>query len=139
MVAGLISDAYAEGRLDREEFDDRSGRVGTIRTLGDIPPVVSDLVPSLPSALSPAALRSEAERRYRADRRQSLTYAAPAIICWIIWAAVLVSGHGTPFPWPIFVTFATAMPTLRLWMNPEDQIRARMHKLERRQARELPQ
>ena len=137
-VASLVGDAYAEGRLTREEFDERTAQVSSIRTLGDIQTLVRDLVSNAPAALSPSALRVEAERRYRADRRESLTYAAPAIICWIIWAAVLFSGHGTPFPWPIFVTFATAMPALRLWMNPEDHIRARMQRIEKRQTRELP-
>jgi len=136
-VIALLGDAYAEGRIDRSEFDDRSSHAGVIKTLGDIPPLVRDLIPALPATLSPAALRAEAERRYRADRRGSLTYATPAIICWIIWAAVLVSGQGTPFPWPLFVTFATAMPAVRLWMNPEDHIQTRMRQIQKRQAREL--
>jgi hypothetical protein len=137
-VLSLLGDAFAEGRLDRAEFDERTARVSEIRTLADIPPLVRDLISNAPAKLSPSALRTEAERRYRADRRESLTYAAPAIICWIIWAAVLASGHGTPFPWPIFVTFATAMPAIRLWMNPEDHITARMRRIEKRQIRELP-
>jgi len=136
-VASLLGDAYAEGRLDRDEFDERSAQVGAIRTLADIAPIVRDLVSSTPARLSPSALRAEAERRYRADRRSSLTYLGPAIICWVIWIGVLAAGHGTPFPWPIFVTFGTAMPALRLWMNPEDHIRARTHQLEKRQLRQL--
>lgn len=138
VVSGLLGDAFAEGRLDRDEFDERSAHASEIKTLGDIPSLVSDLISSAPATLTPAALRTEAERRYRADRRGALTYAAPAIICWIIWIAALATGHGTPFPWPIFVTFATAMPAIRLWMNPEDHIRARMRRIEKRQARELP-
>ncbi|MGN6723983.1 MAG: DUF1707 SHOCT-like domain-containing protein [Marmoricola sp.] len=138
-VASLLGDAYAEGRLDRDEFDERSAQVSAIRTLADIPPLVRDLVSSAPARLSPSALRVEAERRYRADRRSSLTYLGPAIICWVIWIGVLAAGHGTAFPWPIFVTFGTAMPALRLWMNPEDHIQARVHQLEKRQLRQLGQ
>lgn len=139
IVTGLLGDAFAEGRLDRGEFDERSAQASRIKTLADVPALVSDLVSRAPATLSPTALRSEAERRYRADRRSALTYATPAIICWIVWAWVLVAGHGTAFPWPIFVTLGTAMPAIRLWMNPEDHIRARMRRLEKRQMRELPE
>ena len=137
-VISLLGDAYAEGRIDRSEFDERTAQVGGIRMLADIPPLVRDLVSNAPATRSASDLRVEAVRRYRADRRNSLPYLAPALICWIIWATVLISGHGTPFPWPIFVTFGTAMPALRLWMNPEDHIRARMRQIERRRPPELP-
>ena len=137
-VLALLGDGYAEGRLDREEFDARTAKVSTICTVGDIPPLVRDLVSNAPARLSATALRDEAERRYRADRRASLTYATPAIVCWIIWIAVLLSGHGTFFPWPIFVTFATGMPALRLWMNPEDHIQNRMQRMQKRQNRAVP-
>lgn len=139
VVLGLLGDAFAEGRLDRGEFDERNTQASQIKRLGDIPELVHDLVSNAPATLSPTALRAEAERRYRADRRGALTYATPAIICWVIWAWVLASGHGTPFPWPIFVTLGTAMPAIRLWMNPEDHIRARMRRIEKRQMRELPE
>lgn len=138
-VLSLLGEAYAEGRLDRAEFDERSDQAGSVKALGQIPPLVRDLISNLPAAMSPSAIRLEAERRYRADRRESLTYATSAIICWVIWAWVLAAGHGTPFPWPIFVTLGTAMPALRLWMNPEDHIRARVRRIEKRQARELPE
>ncbi|HWU31598.1 MAG TPA: DUF1707 domain-containing protein [Marmoricola sp.] len=138
VVINLLGDAFAEGRLDRTEFDDRNAQASQIKVLGDIPPLVNDLVSSTPATLSPTAVRAEAERRYRADRKSALTYATPAIVCWVIWAWVLASGDGTPFPWPIFVTLGTAMPALRLWMNPEDHIRYRMQRIEKKQRRELP-
>lgn len=50
----------------------------------------------------------------------------------------MVSG-GTPFPWPIFVTLGTAMPAVRLWMNPEDHILSRQRKVEWRLEKQQPQ
>jgi hypothetical protein len=138
VVHGLLGTAYADGRLDRTEFDERTTRVSTARTLAELPPIVADLVAATSSALlRPAELRAEAERRYRADRREALTYLGPAIICWVIWAAVLVGGRGTWFPWPVFVTIGTGMPFLRLLLNPEDHIVARQRRLEKKQARAL--
>jgi uncharacterized membrane protein len=40
-----LSDHYAAGRLDREEFDERSDAVWTARTFGDLTPIFADLAP----------------------------------------------------------------------------------------------
>lgn len=40
VVRGLLATAYADGRLDREEFDERSDRVAAARLLGDLPAIV---------------------------------------------------------------------------------------------------
>ena len=41
----VLAEAFADGRLDRQEFDERSDAVGAIRTLGELPGVIADLVP----------------------------------------------------------------------------------------------
>jgi hypothetical protein len=40
---GLLGDHYAAGRLDKDEFDERSDAVWTARTAGDLEPVFADL------------------------------------------------------------------------------------------------
>ena len=47
LVHDLLGTAYAEGRLTREELDERADRVNAARTLGELPPLVSDLVAHL--------------------------------------------------------------------------------------------
>jgi hypothetical protein len=42
-VAGILRDAYAEGRLTREEYDDRLTVVYQAATYGDFVPVMADL------------------------------------------------------------------------------------------------
>jgi hypothetical protein len=42
-VAGILRDAYAEGRLSREEYDDRLTAVYQAATYGDFVPVMADL------------------------------------------------------------------------------------------------
>ena len=44
-VAALLSAAYAEGRLTRDEHDERLGQVLTARTFDDLIPLTADLVP----------------------------------------------------------------------------------------------
>jgi hypothetical protein len=57
-VATVLSTAYAEGRLTREEHDDRVERLMAAKTFDDLIPITSDLVPMTaprPAAVSPAS------------------------------------------------------------------------------------
>ena len=59
-VAGLLSAAYAEGRLTREEHDERLERVVVARTFDDLVPLTADLVPldPTPATVSSASVSS---------------------------------------------------------------------------------
>lgn len=46
MVADLLSAAYADGRLTREEYDLRLGASMDAKTFGDLVPLTTDLVPA---------------------------------------------------------------------------------------------
>jgi hypothetical protein len=139
VVHALLGTAYSDGRLDREEFDERAAQVAGARTLAELPPIVADLASSSSSTLMrPAELRAEAERRYLRERREAFFAAlVPSLVCWTIWAWVLIAGHGTVFPWPVFVTIGTGARALRLVTDKEDQIVAIQRRLEKRQARAL--
>lgn len=137
-VAGVLGTAYAEGRLTREEFDERSDQVAATRRLGDLPAIIADLVASTPAALGPTALRLEAERRYRSERREAFfQFLTPSVICWVIWAWVLVNGNGTPFPWPIFVSLGTGIRAARVLTDKEDRIVSIQRRLEKKQSKQL--
>ena len=41
----LLSEQYAVGRLDKDEFDERSDAVWTAKTRGDLAPIFADLAP----------------------------------------------------------------------------------------------
>ena len=56
-VATLLSTAYAEGRLTREEHDERVGQLMVAKTFDDLIPITRDLVPaanSRPTPLTPS-------------------------------------------------------------------------------------
>lgn len=69
----VLADAFADGRLDREEYDERSDRVTRAKTLGELPDVVVDLVAAVPTPAvrddlalaTPPDLRAMAEAQYR--------------------------------------------------------------------------
>lgn len=139
VVHELLSSAYAEGRLTREEFDERTDQVNQVRGLGNLPAVVSDLVSTSGiQRRTVAELRVEAEQRYRKDVREAFFGGlTPSLICWVIWAWVLIGGNGTPFPWPIFVTFGTGVRFVRLVTDKQGSIEAITKRLEKKQTRAL--
>src|SRR5687768_5537338 len=81
VIRSVLATAYADGRLDRGEFDERSEAVSAARTLGELPPVIADLVPerALVQASSgslvdatPADLQRRAELEWESDRRSAV-------------------------------------------------------------------
>jgi hypothetical protein len=57
-VATVLSTAYAEGRITREEHDERLGSAMTARTFDELIPLTSDLVPVPRTSVAPAAASS---------------------------------------------------------------------------------
>jgi len=164
VVRGVLAAAYADGRLDREELDERQDRLAATRTLGDLPGLIADLVPDTAGAAPdhPAAggspvrptsslaraddaeLHRRAEQTWAEDRRSALVgFLAPTLICWVIWL-VIAGGAGLTFPWPAIVTAATAIPVLRLTLAKGAHVSEEVRRLEKRRAkaqaaeRELP-
>jgi hypothetical protein len=134
LVNDALATAYAEGRLTAEELDERTDAVARARTLGELPPLVDDLVLRTGPAPVTHRHRAEAERRYRAQRHTALmNFLVPTFICWFIY---LVSTPGG-FPWPVFVMVVTGMHLTRLLADREDSIRSIERTLERRERKRL--
>ena len=49
LVHGVLADAFADGRSDRAEYDERNAAVLAARALGELPPLVTDPVPQRPA------------------------------------------------------------------------------------------
>jgi len=104
IVRAVLAEAYADGRLTREEYDDRLNTLYGSRTLGEVPSLVADLVPSdgpptAPAPLLPADPRTRGARKWRRDVEESfVAFLVPSIICTVIWIAI----NGGGFFWPVF-------------------------------------
>lgn len=136
VVAGVLAEAYADGRLDREEFDTRSATAAAARTLGELPVLVADLVavgpPGELARVPDADLRSRAVARYQSDRREAvLGFLGPSIVCVVIW---WVLGGGGGFFWPAFVIAGTGINLMRTLVTRQDMIESNLRKLEKKQA-----
>lgn len=150
VIHGVLAEAFADGRLDRSEYDDRSSSVLAARTLGELPPIVADLVPVLPArtsgsrvpltAATSADLQRRAQEHWQDERRNAFFgFLGPSLICWTIYAA---SNWGDlnlreDFPWPAIVMAATFLNFLRVAVSRREIVASEVRRLERKQAREL--
>ena len=135
VVADVLTEAYADGRLDREEFDTRTAAAAEARTLGDLPVLVADLVAAGPTGAVARVpdddLQRRAVARYASDRREAvLGFLGPSIICVVIWLLLGFDG----FFWPGFVIAGTGINLLRTLMTRQDMIESNRRKLEKKQA-----
>ena len=137
VVHDALAEAYAEGRIDRDELDERTTQVDGAKTYADLVPPLRDLmvdaaVPAL-DVSSRAELQRKAEAYYRENLREAFFgFLIPNLIVWTIW---YLTGHG--FVWPLFVLIPTAGNFLRVGASKRSIIEGRVEKLERKQAKAL--
>jgi hypothetical protein len=132
IVLGALAEAYAEGRLDRDEYDERSDAVHNAKTLGELPGPLDDLVPR--TAIVPlgsadlASVEQQAVARWEKSRRDAfMGFLIPTLICWVIWSATMFGG----FMWPLFPTVATGIPLLRTMVQRKDIIESNQRRIVR--------
>ena len=136
---GVLAEGYADGRLSKDEYDERAGATSAARTLGELPPLIVDLVPLSPPRTgdlvhaTPDELEAQAVRRWQHARREAINGVLfIAVICWTIWA---VSGFG--FPWPVFPTLFVGMRVPQVLMNKREIVAKERERLERKQRKAL--
>lgn len=137
VVSDLLAGAYAEGRLDRDELDERTAAVTSARTYAELVPPISDLTldAGTPTRTTTATdtFRRRAELDYANGRREAVfEFLVPVLICWTIW---YLTGRG--FLWPLFVTIPVGLNALRVLSSRGSYLENRVAKLERREAKAL--
>ena len=138
IVRALLADAYADGRLSREEYDDRLSTLYGSRTLGEVPSLVTDLVPPDGSAMAPAPLlradlRTRGARKWRRDVEESfVAFLVPSIICTVIWIAVTSGG----FFWPVFPMLFLGLNLVKTVVRRESVIEREVLRLEEQAAKD---
>jgi hypothetical protein len=113
VVRAILSEAYADGRLAVVEHDDRTTSLWQARTLGELTPLIADLVPPAgPGPTKPGPAEPRASDPNRADpprdvRRQLTGFLLPSLICVLLWARA--APH---LFWPAWVMAYTGLPLL---------------------------
>ena len=140
IVRATLGDAFADGRLTREEYDDRLNTLYGSRTLGEVSSLVTDLVPLDGSPMAPAPLlgadmRTRGARKWRKDVEESLAaFLVPSIICTVIWIAV--TGRG--FFWPVFPMLFLGLNLVKTVVQRESIIEREVLRLEEQAAKDSP-
>jgi len=133
VIETVLADAFAEGRITRDEYDERTGTALASRTLGELVPLVSDL-PVSATPRSGGDLRDRAVRTWEADRREALVgLIGLSALLWTIWAVTMWGG----FPWPIFPVGFALMNLVRIVVNKRDIIEEHTRQLEKKERKEL--
>jgi len=135
VVRTVLAEAYADGRLTREEHDERLSTVLGAVMLGDLPAIVADLVPVSRSLArpTPGTLDEQARAAFGRRLRDDLGGAAfVAIVVVVIW---LFTGHG--FFWPIFPILGVGLKPLETLTHRGAIIEKERARLEKRRLKEL--
>jgi hypothetical protein len=138
IVRTLLADAFADGRLTREEYDDRLNTLYGSRTLGELSSLVTDLVPPdgppvAPAPLLRADLRTRGERKWRRDVEESFGgFLVPSIICTVIWIAVTRGA----FFWPVFPMLFLGINLVKTVVQRESIIEHEVLRLEEQAAKD---
>jgi hypothetical protein len=147
VVIGVLGDGYADGRLTKEEHDERLEATTATRTLGELPALIDDLVPVAPvgtgsgdlARATPDVLHRRAVQRWEAQRRQALTgFLVPTIVCWSVWFFTSYQHNADAgFPWPLFVMLGTAMNVARVLLHRQDIVEEEERRLQKKQRKAL--
>jgi hypothetical protein len=140
VVLDVLAEGYADGRLDKQEYDERAEQAARSKTLGDLPALIGDLVPvsgGRPAGdltwATPDELHRQAVEAWQSQRRRALAglLGGASLICWIIWIATSF-GHGgfhPYFPWPVFVMMGTGMRALHVLTHKQEIIAEEQRRL----------
>jgi hypothetical protein len=141
VVLAALGDAYADGRLTKDEYDERATVAATAKTLGDLPPLLADLVPITPvrpgtelDATTSDALQARALRHWERQRTEAINgFLFIAVVTWVIW---LATSGPTGFPWPVFPTLFVGLRIPQVLLNKRDIVDRERAKLERKRRQE---
>ena len=133
VIESVLADAFAEGRLTRSEYDERSDAALSSRTLGELIPLVEDL----PVTREPRATADDrhqlAVRKWESDRREAvLGLIGLSVLLWTIWAVTMWG----EFPWPLFPMGFAVMNVVRIVANKRDIIDEHARRLEKKERKD---
>lgn len=99
----ILRNAFAEGRLDQAELDDRLGRAHIAKTNADLAALTTDLPrPATPATASDSEI-AKAEKERRDMRSAWASWLGVGVLVNIIWFATWMGDGPVPYYWPIWV------------------------------------
>ncbi|MFI5425992.1 DUF1707 domain-containing protein [Aeromicrobium sp. UC242_57] len=126
----VLRDAYADGRLTRDEFEARSAEVLGTRLVGGLAALLTDLVVATPApvvrqAANRSSLQVQAVTQYQRDLRDARNgWIFVSGLCVAIWGATSIASGGLLFFWPIFPSLGVGIGYFSMQLNRESRIEA---------------
>ncbi|HET6501646.1 MAG TPA: DUF1707 domain-containing protein [Amycolatopsis sp.] len=102
-IVAKLQRALGEGRIDLDEFDDRTRRVWQAKTYGDLAAITADLPAAVPSAPAPTGRSSGPVPPARHRIPGIAPWLAVVTLTLVIWAAVSLAHHEALYPWWLWV------------------------------------
>ncbi|KQP85022.1 DUF1707 domain-containing protein [Aeromicrobium sp. Leaf291] len=133
VVLGVLRDAYAEGRLDRAEYERRvEGALGVL-VVADVVPLLSDLVAERRPAGTARSARTEAEEKVRRESRDSRNgWIGVTALTTGIWAATSAGSGELLFFWPVFPSLGIGFGWFMHHLNREQRVEELEEKIARK-------
>ncbi|MDO5533514.1 MAG: DUF1707 domain-containing protein [Propionibacteriaceae bacterium] len=114
IAAEAINAAYSDGRLDADEHAERLSQALAVKRLGELVPLLSDVVVTGRPAARAAA---PGVGRRLVSNGALRSWFGLAILFNVIWlASWLFSGSAPFYYWPIWPMIGTGIPALMAWM-----------------------
>jgi hypothetical protein len=100
-----LREAFAEGRLSQDEFDERLGRAHSARTYADLSHLTEDLpgAVAVPSPTPVVEQSSDLAKERRDLRSAWASWLGVGVLVNIIWFATWMGSGPAPYYWPIWV------------------------------------
>lgn len=110
LAASVLNAAFGDGRLDRVEHAERLDAVMSARTLGELAPLLTDVVVSA----RPAPLQAARSPRVRSVAVRS--WLGLAVLFNLIWLLTCLTARDLVYYWPMWPMLGTAIPLLVTWI-----------------------
>ena len=108
-VVGVLREAFAEGRLDQAEFEDRLGRAQIAKTYADLAVLTADLPPGgvadpkTPTVEPEGHAIEQVKKERREIKSAWASWLGVGVLVNIIWFATWMGSGPAPYYWPIWV------------------------------------
>jgi Domain of unknown function (DUF1707) len=122
-VVGHLNGAFAEGRLEVAELDERVAAAYAAKTLGELKPLTADLPPAgtvqraAPRATPVPQQPGQVDRHHDREnaRRAVAGLFGLFVLNVVIWGIISVSRGDLAYFWPVWILVPVAMAALRLF------------------------
>lgn len=98
---GQLQDAFAEGRLTQEEFEQRLETAQQSKTFAELEPLTADIPKVKPKPVDPK--QKELAKRSGDLRKGWSAWLGVSVLVNVIWGATALTSMSLPYYWPIWV------------------------------------